>query len=296
MKKFSRPAGRHKVLLYNPKAEFFTMPLGLLAVGSHLDPQRYEVIIIDGRLEADPVKQIIAHLDGALCLGVSVLTGPPIRDALRISRAAKDQRPDLPVVWGGWHPSLFGLESLSEGSVDLTVQGQGEETLAEILDGLAQGQWPRKVKGCACRAPDGSRHLNQPRPQGDLNKFRPHDYSLIPVGRYFELKGKRQLDYISSQGCPFRCAFCAEPLVSQRRWSGLEPARVGQEIQRLWETYRFTDLSFQDETFFTRPDRVEGIAEEFIRRRLPITWATTLRADQGDGLPEAFGPNAPSQA
>ena len=287
MKKLSHRAGRHRVLLYNPRAEFFTMPLGLLAVGSHLAPQRYEVIIVDGRLEADPVKQIVAHLDGALCLGVSVLTGPPIRDALRISRAAKDYRPDLPVVWGGWHPSLFGLECLKEASVDLTVQGQGEETFAEILDCLAQGRGPGEVQGCAWRTPDGSRQVNQSRPQGDINHFRPHDYSLLPVGRYFDLKGKRQLDYISSQGCLFRCAFCSEPLVSKRRWSGLEPARVGQEIQRLWETHRFADLNFQDETFFTRTDRVEGIAEEFIRLGLTITWATTMRADQGARLPES---------
>ena len=37
------------------------------------------------------------------------------------------------MIWGGWHPSLFGLECLQEPSVDVTVQGQGEETLAEIV-------------------------------------------------------------------------------------------------------------------------------------------------------------------
>jgi anaerobic magnesium-protoporphyrin IX monomethyl ester cyclase len=42
-----------------------------------------------------------------------VLTGSPIRDALRISRAAKAARPDLPVIWGGWHPSLFPAECLA---------------------------------------------------------------------------------------------------------------------------------------------------------------------------------------
>ena len=45
-------APRRKVVLYNPQAVFFTMPLALLAVGSHLDPQRYEVVIVDGRLDA----------------------------------------------------------------------------------------------------------------------------------------------------------------------------------------------------------------------------------------------------
>ncbi len=41
---------KYKVILYNPKAEFYTMPLALVAIGSYLD-SRFEVQIIDGRLE-----------------------------------------------------------------------------------------------------------------------------------------------------------------------------------------------------------------------------------------------------
>jgi hypothetical protein len=33
------------VVLYNPRAVFFTMPLALVAVGSHLDPERFEVVV-----------------------------------------------------------------------------------------------------------------------------------------------------------------------------------------------------------------------------------------------------------
>ena len=42
------------VVLYNPQAVFYTMPLGLLAVGSALDRDRYSVRIIDARVEAHP--------------------------------------------------------------------------------------------------------------------------------------------------------------------------------------------------------------------------------------------------
>src|SRR5690349_13568093 len=98
---------RLKVVLYNPRAVFFTMPLALLAIGSELDPDRYEVVIVDGRLEPDPQQALLAALDGALCLGVTVLTGAPISDALQISRAAKRACPGLFVIWGGWHPSMF---------------------------------------------------------------------------------------------------------------------------------------------------------------------------------------------
>jgi len=129
--------GRTKVVLYNPRAVFFTMPLALLAIGSELDPEQYEVVIVDGRLESDPERAVLLQLEGALCLGVTVLTGAPISDALRISRVAKRARPDLPVVWGGWHPSMFARECLAEPSVDVTVRGQGEETFAEIVRRLA---------------------------------------------------------------------------------------------------------------------------------------------------------------
>jgi anaerobic magnesium-protoporphyrin IX monomethyl ester cyclase len=278
---------RRKVVLYNPRAVFFTMPLGPLAVASDLDPQRYEVVLVDGRLEDDPVAAVLAHLDDAVCLGVSVLTGDPIRDAIHISRAAKARRPDLPVVWGGWHPSLFGLECLEEPSVDATVQAQGEETFREILERLERGESLEGCLGCAYRTPTGEARLNGARPLRNVNTFRTHNYNLLPVERYYTLKGKRQLDYISSQGCNFRCAFCADPFVYKRKWVGFEPARVGEEIEQLWQRYRFDDLSFQDETFFTRAERVEAIAEEFIQRKLPITWAATMRADQGDRLPDA---------
>ena len=97
----SRQRARLKVVLYNPKAVFFTMPLALLAIGSALDPEQYEVVIVDGRLEPDPLAALEPHLDDALCLGVTVLTGAPISDALGVSRAVKQRRPTLPIVWGG---------------------------------------------------------------------------------------------------------------------------------------------------------------------------------------------------
>lgn len=280
---------RSKIVLYNPQAVFYTMPLALLAVGSHLDPERYEVVIVDARLESDPLAALRSHLDGALCLGVTVLTGAPIEDAIRASRAAKACRPGLPVIWGGWHPSMFGRECLEEPSVDVTVQAQGELTFHEICDRLAAGESVQALDGClGCtyRTAAGEIRQNPARTLLDVNGLRPHDYNLLPVERYYGLKGKKQLDYISSQGCAFRCAFCADPFVYNRKWVGLAPERMGEEIEDLWRRYRFDDLSFQDETYFSYAPRVEAVADEFIRRGLPITWAATMRADQGDRLSE----------
>ena len=277
---------RLKVVLYNPQAVFFTMPLALLAIGSELDPELYEVVTIDARLDPDAENTVVSHLAGALCLGVTVLTGAPISDALQISRAAKRARPDLTVVWGGWHPSMFSRECLVEPSVDVTVRGQGEESFADIVARLAAGRTLDDCPGCTVRLKDGTIQENPARPLAQVDKFRAHDYNLIPVERYFQLKGKRQLDYISSQGCNFRCAFCSDPFVYQRKWVGLEPVRMALRLKELWDQYHFDDVNFQDETFFTRRDRVQAMADRIVESGMKITWAATMRADQGIRLPD----------
>lgn len=278
-------ARKPKVVLYNPRTVFYTMPLSVLAVGSCLDRDRFDVRVIDGRLEADPVARVLEELDGALCLGVSVLTGAPIGDALHILRAAKAAKPDVTTICGGWHPSLFPTEMLEEPTIDVTVQGQGEATFTELVGRLERGEPLEGVAGIAVREPDGpTQHPD--RPLMPMDVFPPVDYSLIPVEDYFELKGSRQLDYVSSTGCPFRCAFCADPFVHKRGWQALGPERVADELEALWDRYRFDDVNFQDETFFTYKRRVTDIAEALIERQLPITWAGTMRADQGVRLGE----------
>ena len=72
----ARPA-RHKIVLYNPMAVFHTMPLGLLAVGSNLDPERYDVRIVDARMSPDAHAEVLREIDDALCFGVTMLTGRP---------------------------------------------------------------------------------------------------------------------------------------------------------------------------------------------------------------------------
>src|ERR1700744_5335922 len=262
------------------------MPLALLAIGSELDPALYEVIIVDARLDPDAERTVLSHLPDALCLGVTVLTGAPISDALRISRAAKQSRQDIPVIWGGWHPSMFAKEGLREPAVDVTVRGQGEETFAEIVQRLKDGESLVGCAGCTGRLHDGTVHDNPDRTLEQVDKFRAHDYRLIPVESYFQLKGKRQLDFMSSQGCNFRCAFCSDPFVYGRKWVGLEPVRMALRLKELWDRYRFDDVNFQDETFFTKAARVEAMADRIVESGMKMTWAATMRADQGIRLPD----------
>ncbi len=276
---------RQKVVLYNPAAVFHTMPLGLLAIASNLDHCRFDVRIIDARITPDPVEAVVRECSDALCLGVTMLTGRPLGDALKVLRAVKEAHPGVTTVAGGWHPSLFPVETLAESSIDITVAGQGERSFVELVDRLCQRATAEGVGGTAYR--DGDKIVrNKPRALESLDAFAAPNFDLIPVERYFAFKKRRQLDYITSIGCNFRCAFCADPFVYGRDWKAVSTARLGEEIEALWRRYNFTDLNFQDETYFTHRHRVEEICEEFLRRGLQFTWAGTLRADQGVRLPD----------
>lgn len=266
---------KHRIVLYNPRAVFHTMPLALVAIASALDRRRFDVVIVDGRLEPDPVRTVVEQSRGALCVGVTVLTGAPIHDALAVSRGVKAAHPGVPIVWGGWHPSLFPRQCLDEPSVDVVVTGQGEETFATLVDAMADR---RSVDGCAGTVTRAT--AAPPRPLADLNALAPHDYTLIPVERYFAAKGRRQLDYVSSQGCRFRCAFCADPAVYARGWTGLMPDRMADEIAELTGRYRLEEVAFQDETFFTHTARVADFCRQLVRRGVHVRWTATLRADQ----------------
>ena len=161
------------------------------------------------------------------------------------------------------------------------MQGQGEVTFKELVACLESGADLSDVKGITYRNKSGEIIKNPGRPLEDMNFLPSVNYELIDVEKYFKAKKRRQLDYISSTGCRFRCTFCADPFVFNRNWTAIEPERMGEELGEWYRRYQFTDINFQDETFFTKRQRITKIADEFLSRGIKSSWAGTMRADQG---------------
>lgn len=267
---------RGKVLLYNPRGESHILPLALIHIASMLPD--FDARIIDGRIELTPESTLAELSDDALCLGVTVLTGKPILDAMRASRAAKRRNPRLPVIWGGWHPSLLPEQCLASPLVDVCVIGQGEETFREVVEKLAAGQPIEAVPGIAFKR-DGVVVKNPPRAFQDVNAFPRADFDLVNMEKYFAYRGARRLDYCSSQGCPFECSFCADPIVYKQRWSGLSATRVVSELVESRLKYRLDQVFFNDDNFFTDLKRAEAIARGLIDESANLQWFGTGRAD-----------------
>lgn len=278
------------VLLYNPAAPYFSMPLQFLALASAIDRGKYDVQVIDARLEPHPAaahEKVRALLPRTACLGVSVITGTPIRDAVAVTDMVKRSGRPVPVVWGGWHPSILPEQCLREGGADYCVVGQGELTFAELLERLEDGSPADDVPGLAFLK-DRKFVQTEERKFVDINRFPAYDYDLLHVEAYFRLKRRRQLDFYSSQGCPYRCAFCADPEVYGRRWSGLKSSRMLTDVSEAVRRHRVDDVVFQDENFFANRNRVGEFCRGVHREGARFSWVATSRADQVAPLDDVF--------
>jgi anaerobic magnesium-protoporphyrin IX monomethyl ester cyclase len=168
----------------------------------------YEVALVDSRLEPDYLERIQAEAEGALCVGISVLTGNQIKQALQVSQRIKERFPGLPVVWGGYHPTLMPDQTVANPLVDVVVRGQGEITFKKVVEAFALDTSLRGIPGISFKEP--SRIVcNEEAPFTDVPAM---PFSFVDLDRHLPNLGfaKRTLSYVSSQGCPHHCEFCAE--------------------------------------------------------------------------------------
>jgi anaerobic magnesium-protoporphyrin IX monomethyl ester cyclase len=258
---------RRPVVLYQPADEGPVMPLGLLAVGSWLSGEH--VVIVDGRFELAPESRVVELARSALCLGVSARTGGGLGEALRVSAAARAASPELPIVWGGPHPTLHPGSCLESGVVDACAVGAGEEPLEAAVAALRAGHSLREVGLLTVAGEEACAPAPPP-----TTLWPRADYTLLDLERHFERRGERRLDYCSSRGAR-----------DGATWMGLRAERVVAETHELSERYRLAEVLFQDEDFFADPERVDAIALGMLEGG-PLRW-------QGGARPEdvtAAGP------
>jgi anaerobic magnesium-protoporphyrin IX monomethyl ester cyclase len=256
-------------------------PLSLLAIAAPLIQDNYEVKILDSRVDGNCLPAILAEAREAVCLGISVLTGHQIKEALQVSQEVKRILPALPVIWGGYHPTLLSEQTIADPAIDIVVKGQGEITFSELVEALSAGRPLHGIEGVIFKE-EGRVVTNPERCFADVNRFPSSSYSLIDMETHFpDLEfGRRTIGYVSSQGCPHGCQFCAESTAYNRRWSGLSPQRVGDDLEHLIRRYDGDGVIFVDNNFFVDEQRVQGICTEIIRRGLRFKWGAQGRADQ----------------
>ncbi len=295
---------KQSVVLFNPlpvrsieehattsaKVPLVNAPLSLLAI-ARMVADDYDVRILSAVVDENYTEQILAACSDALLFAVSSMTCYQIRDGLDVSAAVKEQYPELPIVWGGYHPSTMPEQTILNPNIDIVVRGQGEYTFQELVHRLSDGRSLEGLPGITYKEPErghgrerargwmqthGLERMkvitNPDREFADINEFCDMPYHLIEMERYIKSYrfGNRCIDYETSRGCLARCFFCSEPLFCKHKWTALTPERTVSEIEKLHTEYGIDTFMIRDSDFFVSIRRISAIAELLIERDLNL--------------------------
>jgi len=257
-------------------------PWGLLYVASPLVSRGYDVAIIDGSKDKKWRQHLASILkERPICVGVSSMTGYEINGALEFSRTIREYG-DIPIVWGGVHPTIFPEQPISESVADVVVRGEGEETFAELVEAFEKGGKLDNIKGISYLK-DGRITHNERRGYIDLNNFR-HElpFHLIDMERYIVenshlINGaKRVITAESSRGCSRRCAYCFN---HDSGWRALDGQRLSKLTLDIVKRFRVDGIHWEDSNFFEDMQRVTIFCETISREALNIKWSANCRVD-----------------
>jgi anaerobic magnesium-protoporphyrin IX monomethyl ester cyclase len=216
--------------------------------------------------------RVIEEMRDALCLAVSLVTGPMIRETAQIAKAVKSLFPDKPVILGGWHPSLLPDQTLAAPYVDVVVKGQGEDALLEIVQHIEAGESLKGIAGVGYKE-DGRLTFNVPRPLKPICELPPKAYHLADFDKYERVCGRRWAMYTSSLACPFNCSYCTNDGLYGRKWNALSPEQTVEEMTGLVRCYRLSLLWVVDDNFLVDRERAIAIADGIIRTGVTFDWS-----------------------
>jgi anaerobic magnesium-protoporphyrin IX monomethyl ester cyclase len=273
----SRP---RKVVLFLPPyaGQVLGPPLGLLSLAGSLREAGYEPAIVDGALDRNFRETVAREIKDCICFGVSLLTGPMIIDSIGISRMVRELRPELPIVFGGWHPSLLSGQTLGEDFVDIVVRHQGEKTLVEALQRLETGQSLDMVAGCWFKR-GGRIIINPDRPATPLSALPVPAYDLVDFDAYEQAGGVRKLPYATSTGCPYACNYCTDMVFYNRRFNPYDVGQVVAELVDLVRRHRLTEVALLDSNFLVDVRRALAIAHAILEAKVRFRWTFQASTD-----------------
>ncbi|MDO8662361.1 MAG: radical SAM protein [Candidatus Omnitrophota bacterium] len=268
---------KEKVVLFYPSftgsGKYHWAPFPYIYLGPFLEKEGFEVRVIDARVDSQWRIVLKRALDGALCLGVTSMTGPDYNDAVEATRIAKAIDSWFPVIWGG--PQATDQTSLIAdiASVDVVVRGQGEIVLREFVQRLAAGKPYNDLKGIVYKH-GGVVYENKPA------EPIPFDYDIFEGWHLLDIEKYRSPNNIvaifTARGCPFSCTFCT---TGAKSYSERSFEQVQRQVLYVVNDLKFDNIFIQDGTYFFNKDRVLKIARWFVDVNLNIKWKAKARAN-----------------
>ncbi|WP_432409043.1 B12-binding domain-containing radical SAM protein [Wukongibacter sp. M2B1] len=290
-----------KILFYYPKivenedssSLYRGLPFSVMALAAQFNPTEYEIKIVDGRLEDKNTFSIWKWFDDdVVCVGISTMTSYQIKDGLEFARLVRDSNSKVPILWGGWHPSLMPDQTIKDDLVDIVCIGQGEITLPRLVESISSNLSLEDVPNLVYKRKNGEIVHTKIEPLKVFSHTKPIEraYSYVDMESYIQpLWGnKRVIGYESSRGCPWSCSFCSIGSVYKGRWSSLGARNVADSVELLKNRYEVDAIHFFDNNFFVNRDRVLEFSSQIRERELNIHWDGTSVVEQFIKFPNDY--------
>ena len=278
-----------KVLLIAPNLQFNLdtppMPLGLMAIGTHLKKVGHDVKIYNRSIQSISLKDMCDGFAPDI-VGVSIISTRMLKDAIVVSEFFSKKA--IPVVWGGIFASEMPEIILKESFVDFVSVGEGEKTWQELLDAIEKKTDFSSVQGLAYKK-NGAPVVNPPREFLKPDEIPSIDYSLVNIDEYTndygEELGRKMIWLYTAKGCPHQCTFCYNKAFNKCVYRRRSTESFMQEIEYLLKNTSVDSIFFADEIWcYSKKDlhkRCEAIKES----GLDFTWGCFMNIgvlDQDD--------------
>ena len=273
-----------RTLLVNPtitSRNSARFPLSLLHLAAALDRQGSSEII-DGNVDRDVVGTTLNALEqgGFDAVGISVMGGPQIAPSIDVSKSIRERFPSLPIIWGGYFPTLYTDTALSAPYVDYAIRGQGEESLPELIAALGHGPSKLATIGSLSWKKDGAivHNPNRRFTLGDTGLVLPYD-KLGDPRRYLArtFLGRRTAAHQAAIGCRFRCTFCGVAAMFGGTTQLPAAARLERDLSYLKYELGADSIQFFDHNFFDREEDMIPLLE--VMAKLEMPWWCYARSD-----------------
>jgi len=279
------------ILMVYPKTGFdvegaIAPPFALLTVAAPLVNEGYKVKIIDQRVDSSWESKLRNELKKKpLYAATSSMSGTQIKFALQISKVIKEEAKEIPVIWGGTHPTILPEQTLENPNIDIVVEGEGEITGLELTKALEENKNLRDIKGIHFKRKDGSQISTGAREFMNMDDMLPTPWELINPEDYiykdFYMRDvKRTIDIgQTSRGCPYRCGYCCSSHI-RKYWRPMSAKKAVEIIVNDVRRFNLDSIWIRDDNFFANLERAREICKGIIDEGLDIKWYTSgTRAD-----------------
>ena len=274
-----------KILLvvYDNDSYMNWFPQGLAYLAAVLTRKGYKVTIYNQDKFHYPDEHLTNYLDINKfdVVGVGVIAGYyQYKKLLKISEAINKSENRPFYMIGGHGPSPEPEFFIKKTKADAVVMGEGELTIVELMETLANNGSLDRVDGVAYS--DGERvKINEKRQLiKDIDTIPFPAYELFPMDFYRLLRvahannNEFVMPILSGRGCAFECTFC------YRLDEGFRPRSnesVIEEINLLIEDYQIKCFLFSDELLMSSVKRTSSLCEDIISADLKIKWSCNGR-------------------